>query len=276
MTKEPSEIIVAMDNSRHALSAANWGARIGHKTGAHVTLVHILEHRYLSTAFFAELSSALGAAPPDHTYENYQNFMEERGRNILSAGKTVCEAQGLQPTLSLVDGVIHEKLKSLAARADLLIVGRRGDHSQFGGHLLGGEGERAIRHADCSCLIVPEAFEPPRKLVIGVNSGEPAHSAASWAAVLSRVFPEILVDPVHAVPRGTTEDCTIQEVGTTVTQLVEGDPEAVLIDRCRLDPLATICAIGATGHTRTLRELLLGTISVHLIHKLRGPVLLAR
>ena len=64
-------------------------------------------------------------------------------------------------------------------------------------------------------------------------------------------------------------------MGPHTVEIIHGTPEKVLIDVCRDLPEKTLCLIGATGHTRTLKEIILGTVSLHLLHKLKGPVLLA-
>jgi nucleotide-binding universal stress UspA family protein len=79
-------------------------------------------------------------------------------------------------------------------------------------------------------------------------------------------------------PDGTSESESLdfESVGDSKVEIAAGDPEQVLVERCQEDPEKSLCLIGATGHTRTLKEIILGTTSFHLIHKLRGPVLLAR
>jgi nucleotide-binding universal stress UspA family protein len=160
------DIVVAMDNSPFSLTAVNWGANLAKTAGSRLTLVHVLEIHYLNSSMLADISSAIGVVPIEHAFENYKNALSERGKNIISAGEKICQTLGVSAESRIVHGIFHEEIKEITRDTNLLILGRRGDHSQFGRHLLGASGERAIRHVDCSCLIVPENYCPPEMVAV--------------------------------------------------------------------------------------------------------------
>ncbi len=279
MSADVKEIVVAMDNSRYSLSAAAWGAHLTLAFGGNLTLVHVLEVRHLNTAFFADLSSALGVSPVDHSYENYENAIEERGKNILMAGEQVARSLNVTPKTVLTRGVLHEEIKTITKEADLLILGRRGDHSGYGSHLFGAEGERAARHVDCSCLVVPENYAAMTRIVVGIHDSGPSRSAQRWTERIHASFPEAEVNPVHVIEladKNYHDRGMVERVGDQPVEVVTGNAEYVLVEKCRESAETTLCIIGATGHTRTLKEIILGTTSFHVLHKLTGPVLLAR
>ena len=269
-------IVVAMDGSRSALAAAAWGAHLAAPTGAELLLAHVIEVRLINAPFFADIGGVLGAAPYEHLLAGLDVAMEERGKNILGAGEQVCAAKGVRPQTCSERGVFAEVIQELCREASLLILGRRGESAGHGRHLLGSEGERAIRPVDCSCLAVPEAFAEPQRLVVGVNGTGPSRSAVLWAEYLREVFPGLTVRPVHVVENGTGEAIVPDTVAGVPVATEHGRPEDVIVSECSGEEVETLCLIGATGHSRTLKELILGSLSFHVLHKVRGAVLLAR
>jgi nucleotide-binding universal stress UspA family protein len=270
------QILVAMDSSQYALTAAEWGAHLAAAASAELVLAHVVEIRFLQGPLFVDLSGMSGAGPYEHVYENFRNALHERGRNILAAGHGVCEDRGVEAKTEIVQGVFSECIEELSQEANLLILGRRGDNFEHGLHLMGSDGERAVRQVDCSCLIVPREYTPPRRVVIGVEDSGPARSAARWAEYFHEVFPGLEMQPLHICDSPATDAFAATRVAGQPVECREGEPEEELIKACSEDAERTLCVIGATGHTRTLKEFILGTLSFHVLHKLSGPVLLAR
>ena len=67
-------------------------------SGAVLVLVHVVENRSVSKAFFAEFTSAIGVAPVEHAIETYKNALMERGKNIVvAAGEEICRSIGVRP-----------------------------------------------------------------------------------------------------------------------------------------------------------------------------------
>ena len=279
MEGQLKQVIVALDNSRFALVAVEWGAHLAKASEANLVLIHVLENRYFANAYFAEFTSAIGVAPVEHAVDNYKVALGERGKNILAAGEQICRAIGVTPECKVTEGIFYEVVLQYSSNTNLFILGRRGDHSNFGFHLLGAEGERAIRYANCSCLVVPDTYYQPEKLVVGIHQSGPSRSAIEWAQYFHTIYPRIPLKLVHVSnsrEKALSDHLKDTAIGQHQTEIIAGDPEKVLIDLCSENPEKTLCLIGATGHSRTLKELILGTVSSHLLHKLKGPVLLAR
>lgn len=276
MRNDLRKVVVGLDSSKHALAAAEWGARVASDSGAELTLIHVVEIRFLQGPLFVDISGLTGAGPYEHVYENFHTALHARARNILAAGEAICEQSGVQPQTKVVEGVFADAIEEETEDANLLVLGRRGDNADFGLHLMGTDGERAIRRVDCSCLVVPDRYVVPKTVVVGVDDSGPARSACAWAEYLHEVHPELTMTPLHVIKPDEHRDEMPETVGGVPVQRIEGEPERVLAEACGPGGVETLCVIGATGHTRTLRELILGTLPFHLLHKVDGPVLLAR
>jgi len=271
------QIVVAMDNSTFSLTAAHWGAHLAAAAPqAELVLVHVVDVRYIDGPWFADICGALGAAPYEHLVQNLTNALTERGANVLAMGKQIAAEHGIVPQTKLLKGLFVDVIREVTQEANLLVLGRRGDDYSTGSHLLGTAGERAIRQVGCSCLVVPESFREATTMVVGVNDSGPARAAMRWADYLRQIIPGLVVKPIHVrQPHERSDFADLQVAGAPVA-LLDGDPEALLAGECAADPERTLCVIGATGHARSFRELILGTLTFHLLHKVKSPVLIAR
>lgn len=270
------KIVVAMDSSAYALTAAHWGARLAARSGAELTLVHVLEVRLLNAPFFADLGGALGASPCEHLQDALDTAFAERAKNILAAGVQICTHAGVAARTQIVRGVFAEAIRSVAEDANLLILGRRGESAGHGSYLMGSDGERALRHVACSCLVVPEEFVEPRRLLVGIDDGGPARAASSWAGYLHELYPDWQLTPLHVAPKGTDPRFAELRVDGVPVKVVPGHPERTIVAECEQAPEQTLCVLGARGESRGLMELILGTLPFHVLHQTHGPVLLAR
>jgi nucleotide-binding universal stress UspA family protein len=276
MSGKINEIVVAMDGSAYSLTAARWGAELAKADGAELVFVHVVESRLMQSPLVMDISGMLGAAPLEQIASQLHEAMEERGRNVLAAGKELAADCGVSAKTRLLNGVCAEVICSACENANLLILGRRGEHAPHGRHLMGSDGERALRHVNCSVLVVPETYQAPQRIVTGVNDSGPARSAVAWTEYLHGAFPNLQICPVHVCEEANDQAFADTTVAGESVRCVPGDPEAELLRVCAEEPLTTLGVIGATGHTRTLKELILGTLSFHMLHRLQGPALLAR
>lgn len=264
-----------MDGSAFALSAAAWGAQLAAHSKVPLTLLHVLELRLVTAPLFADISGALGAAPFEHAADGLNAALNERGKNIISAGREICAGHGVEARSRMEPGVLAEVVREITHDDDLLVLGRRGESAGHGRHLLGTEGERAIRMADCSCLATPEKFRAPTQIITGANDSGPARSAMAWTEYFHEIFPDARLQPLHVTEEREDRSFEGETVAGHEVEIVHGDPEEVIVSAGAGED-ESLCLIGATGHTRTLKEIILGTLSFHVLHKTSGAVLLAR
>jgi nucleotide-binding universal stress UspA family protein len=146
-------VLVAVDESEHALAAAQWLRLLGVPATSQVTILHVVEPpgdrvpQLLSTTApkFREAAQAL------------IRVTKERGRQVLERVRKVVTHRGLTVHPVLVEGRPAEEIIRAAARthADLVILGSRG-MTGLKGAFLGSVSRRVARHAPCSVLVVKE------------------------------------------------------------------------------------------------------------------------
>jgi nucleotide-binding universal stress UspA family protein len=270
------QVLAAVDNSPYALCVARWGAQVAARSGAELVLLHVIEARLINAPLLADLSGALGASPAVNLVEDVTAALRERGRNTLAATTEVAAELGVTARAVLEVGVFSEVVSSLAKEANLLIMGRRGHDAEHGKYNLGGDAERVLRSVGCSCLVLPAVFQLPEVLLVGLHDSVQSRQAASWAEFMADIFVGVRVHAVHVREKEGLHDFNQEQVAGVPVTVVDGTPEGRLIAECNNDPARTLCLIGATGHKRTLREFLLGTVPLHILHQTRNAVLIAR
>jgi len=88
------------------------------------------------------------------------------------------------------------------------------------------------------------------------------------------LFADCAVKPLHIREKDNDDDYSGSQVAGAELELADGNPEEALVAACQDEKQLAI--IGVTGHSRSLRELLLGTLSFNVLHHVQGPALLAR
>lgn len=144
------KILLAVDDSDHALAAARW-FRALRVSAAEVTILHVVEPPgdgtsqllTLTTPKFREAAQAMIRAT------------KERGRQVVDRMKKIVAHRGLTVHPKLVEGHPAEEIIRAAQRthADLVILGSRG-MTGLKGAFLGSVSRKVARHAPCSVLVV--------------------------------------------------------------------------------------------------------------------------
>jgi nucleotide-binding universal stress UspA family protein len=144
-------VLLAVDESEHALAAARWLRALGVPATSQVTVLHVVAPpddcvpRLLTTTApkFREAAQTL------------IRVTKERGKQVLERVRKVVTHRGLTIHPVLVEGRPAEEIIRAAARthADLVILGSRG-MTGLKGAFLGSVSRKVARHAPCSVLVV--------------------------------------------------------------------------------------------------------------------------
>lgn len=143
-------ILLAVDESDHALAAARW-LRALRLSAAEVTILHVVgppgdgtsQLLTLTEPKFREAAQAM------------IRVTKERGRKVLERMRNLVAHRGLTAHPALVEGHPAEEIIRAVQRthADLVILGSRG-MTGLKGAFLGSVSRKVARHAPCSVLVV--------------------------------------------------------------------------------------------------------------------------
>lgn len=278
--------------SRHAVARA---ALIARDCGARLELLHVLE-----TGMLDQLRRLLGqgadAALPQ---------MQEDVRNALSLiARDFCEPLGISPGIHIASGDVLEKIadQADAKQADLLVMGARG--LGFMHHLLlGSTAERMLRKTLRSLLIVKQLpHESYQRVLIPVDFSEYALRSIRLARVIAPQADIILLHAFDTSMAGTLRYAGVDEGMIHEFQLegrqealrnlqrlaqdagldqdrhqriaLSGYPPACILEQ-EEEKDADLIIIGKHGRG-VGEELLLGSVTKHVLAESRGDVLVAR
>ncbi|HUJ10848.1 MAG TPA: universal stress protein [Verrucomicrobiae bacterium] len=276
-------ILLGTDGSPAAAVAADYAIWFAKQLGAHLHVLYITDIRLLEGPWMSDLSGAVGAQPYVALVPQIQQFQRDKAAMILAAADKRCRDAGVTCEAAHETGGLVQTMLDYERRADLVVLGQRGEHAQWSEGMLGSVVERMVRASIKPCLVTPGKFRAVKHMLIAydgsIESGKALHAGIDLAVTLHS---EVTVITVCQRESEETASKVLNE-GIQLAkdhglqphaQLVHGNPETEILNRCE-SAKATLIVMGAYGHTR-IRELILGSTTSHVLRKARVPVLLVR
>ncbi len=273
------QILVPTDGSAYASIGVAYCVELARQHGASLTGLHVIDIKLLEGPFLRDISASLGTAP----YVNYQNnislLLEERGKAALESFAERCEKAGVPFESQQVVGSVPHVLAEKSELADLLVMGRGGEHGEWLNGLLGSTTEAVVRHADCPVLVTGREQARLERILVAYDGSSHARNALQFATSMGEAWSvpfEVLMigdDGCEALMEEarTYLEAHALEIEYTV---LEGDPRDVIVDYSK-EHETDLIVMGAYGHSR-VRELLLGSTTQYVINHSPCPVLLVR
>ncbi len=279
-------LIALVDGSKYSVSVCHYAAWIAQRTGAGVKLYHVLGRRDGSET--KDLSGALSLGARSHLLEELSTLdaqrakiNQARGRAILEDAKAIVEADGVQVETRLRQGDLVETIADKEGKADLIVIGKRGEAADFATLHLGSNLERIVRASDKPVFIANREFRPLSKVLLAFDGGASSLKAVDYLS-RSAICADLPVTLVYAgadtpAIRKSLEDAIALLAGGNIKSnslVIDGRPEKVLgklIEEENYD----LVVMGAYGHSR-IRSLIIGSTTSEMIRTCKVPVLIMR
>ncbi|MBP0438712.1 universal stress protein [Tianweitania sediminis] len=283
-----TRILALIDGSSYAGSVCDHVVWIAGRTAVSIDLLHVIGRRDLSSEP-VDLSGNIGLGARTALLQELADLdaqkakvAQKRGRLLLDDAKTRLEAAGVQQVETrLRNGDLLETVQDLQPQADMIVIGKRGEGSDFAREHLGSNLERVVRSTQMPVVIVSRAFKPIQRVMIAFD-GEPTAFAAvervSRSEILRGVELKLLMvgESTDANQNKLTAAAsTLKAAGIeSAVALLPGEAETVIpqvLEREGHDLLV----MGAYRHSR-LRSLFLGSTTREVIQTCRVPVVVFR
>ncbi|MGK0177174.1 MAG: nucleotide-binding universal stress UspA family protein, partial [Lentimonas sp.] len=178
-------------------------------------------------------------------------------------------------------GRLSDSIESYEHDADLVVIGKRGNHADFATNHLGHNLERVVRSCVHPVLVTAPEFTNMKRFVLAFDGGDSSKKAVKYAAenpLLKGMECHLL-----SVGKSNTKletalneaEQTLISAGFDVTAKIhDGEPEnviATIVDKEQIDLLV----MGAYGHSQ-IRHLIVGSTTTAMIRIVKIPVLLFR
>ncbi len=273
-------ILVPTDGSPAAEVGVWFAAAFATKYGANVRGLHVVDVKLLEGPFLRDISASLGTAP----YVNYQGniamILEERGKAALESVDKICASAGVECRTELVTGLVVGSIVEQGELADLIILGRSGEHSEWLDGLVGSTTGGVVRRSTRPVLVTGRE-EPGHDLFVAAYDGS-AYSRAALhvAAEVTRDWGAKLT--VLVVGEGERPESWAREAESYLEphelkssyEVRPGDPSETIVayaEECNADMLI----MGAYGHTK-VRRLVVGSTTAYAMNHSPCPLLLTR
>jgi nucleotide-binding universal stress UspA family protein len=276
-------ILLCTDGSPAAGVAGDYAISLAKKLGARLHVLYITDIRLLEGPWMSDLSGAVGAQPYLGLVSQLQQFQRDKAAIILAAADKRCRDAHVACETAHETGSLVQVMLDYERRADLVVLGQRGEHAQWSGGMLGSSVERMVRASVKPCLVTPEKFQPVTHMLIAYDGSDESSKALRAGIALAPVLEAKVTIATVAALGG--EDAASEILGNAKQQALDGGVKAhgellhghaeVEILQVRETVGADLIVMGAYGHTR-IRELIVGSTTSHVMREATVPVLLVR
>jgi nucleotide-binding universal stress UspA family protein len=269
-------VLVATDGSEAAAAAERYGVSLAARLGARLVGLSVIEER-VTRGLRAE---GLGVAAPSG--DAIEAFLAARAeaacRRLTSAGREKGVECGGETTRGIADDAIVERGK----QADLLVLGRDGEHAGARTALIGSTVDGVLRKTSKPVVVVPQAAELSGPLLLAFDGSPGSRIAARLAVEIAGKLGEnihVFVDSKDKGRSAARFDEVRRLLGTPHVGVREaastlGRPDAKIVDAAR-EAAAGMIVMGAFGRSR-IHEYFLGSNSAAVVRSSPIAVLLAR
>lgn len=266
---ETGPVVVGVDGTASAARAVRWAAGLAGRRGVELRLAHAFD--------------LPGRTSGEQTGDvHIRELLRGSGKRWLAAARALAleTAPGLDVQVLGIDGDAVDLLVEQSATASLLVLGTRG-LGGVTGVLVGSTAVAVAGRARCPVVVACGSDEPPAggPVVVGVAAGHTSDEAVAFAFGFAATNGADLV-AVHsgpgAVPASVADvvdrwQAKYPDVRVTIATGV-GRPADALLAQARD---ARLVVVGTRGRG-TIRGLLLGSTSQHLLHHSPCPVAVVR
>ncbi|MBI4556528.1 MAG: universal stress protein [Candidatus Hydrogenedentes bacterium] len=272
-------ILVPTDGSSAAMIGVQYAAAAAKRYNATLHGLHVIDIKLLEGPFLRDISASLGTAP----YVNYQGnislILEERGKTALDSFKKTCSELEVTHEASLVTGIVIRSILEKSELADLIVMGRGGEHTEWLEGLVGSTTEAVVRRSTRPVLVTATPVPGGDRFMIAYDGSQHARNALQVAASVSvdwQAGLEVLCVGEKKAETHLDEARAYLEAHDVVVNYVlrSGDPSEAIVayaKECKADLLV----MGAYGHTK-VRELVVGSTTAYAMNRAPCPLLLAR
>ncbi len=270
-------ILVPTDGSEYASMGVRYAVALAKRYDATLQGLHVVDIKLLEGPFLRDISASLGTAP----YVNYQGnismILEERGAAALEAFKKACEAAGVACEAAQVTGIVPRSIVEQGDLADLIVMGRGGEHGEWLDGLVGSTTATVVRRSARPVLVTGVDTPGTRGCVVAYDGSTHARKALLAAATIGLDWKMpcnvLVVGDAKSEPliEEAKSYLAAHEVKATYT-LRPGDPSEEIVAFAK-ESEADLLIMGAYGHTK-VRELVVGSVTAYALNHAPCPLLL--
>ncbi|MFP4172229.1 MAG: universal stress protein [Candidatus Hydrogenedentota bacterium] len=272
-------ILVPTDGSHAAWLGVRYAIALASQHKAKLHGLHVVDVKLLEGPFLRDISASLGTSPYANYRGNLSMILEERGKAILQSFREACETAGVDCDTIQTAGIVAHTIVEQSELADLIVMGRAGEHDDWLDGLLGSATEAVARKALRPVLITGVNHPGGDRFLVAYDGSSHARAALQTAANMCHEWEARLhvlsvgMDYGERWLQEAQKYLEPHELDVEYT-VREGDPREVIVRHARAIE-ADLLILGAYGHSK-VRELLVGSTTAHALNHAPCPLLLVR
>jgi nucleotide-binding universal stress UspA family protein len=271
-----STILIASDGSEAAAAAERYAVTLAARVRARLIGVSVVEDR-LARGFKED---GLGVPPPPS--ESVASYLKSRAEASCRRLSELARREGVESQCETAQGIADDQIVERGQHADVVVLGRDGQHKEFRTGLIGSTVNGVIRKTGKSVLVVPEGAQLAGPILLAFDGSPGSRIAASIAVELANKLSE----PVHvfvdskdkgrAISRFDEVRSLVGALSVPVREISStlGRPDVKIIDSAR-EVRAGLIVMGAFGRNR-ITEYFLGSNSAAVVRTSPIAVLVTR
>ena len=281
-------ILACTDGSIYATSVYNHTAWAAAKMSASVHVLHMLNPHH-EDPVKADTSGSIGLGAKSALLAEIVELEAARakvarkhGEVILEDAATQLRAAGIQQIVAdQKHGRLSDSIDNYERDADLVVIGKRGNHADFAAGHIGHNLERVVRSCQHPVLVASREFSKMESFILAFDAGSSSKKAVQYAAN----NPLLQGMKCHLLSIGKGSDKlkaaldeaqrTLSDAGFDVSaEIRDGEPDKVIGEAVAEDHI-DLLVMGAYGHSH-IRHLIVGSTTTAMIRTVQIPVLLFR
>lgn len=278
-------ILICTDGSGYSHEACHYAAWLSRRMDAKIEVLYVTDLRQFEIPAVADFSGSLGIQPFEGMLAQLQEIEDIKSKFIEEQTVKFFEEAGVSERVSFFHetGLLVDVIADYAERADLVLMGKRGENVNFATEHLGSMLERVLRTLKKPCLVTNRTFKACESVVLAYDGGESCRKALDFLAD-HPLFKDLELHVVVCVEGHKETEATdhLKEVEEKLhkagylpkCQVLSGTVESAIagyVKHAGIDLLI----VGAYEHSR-IRELLIGSTTTELLRRCHVPVLCFR
>lgn len=278
-------ILICTDGSGYSNEACHYAAWLSRRMDAKIEVLYVTDLRQFEIPAVADFSGSLGIQPFEGMLAQLQEIEDIKSKFIEEQTVKLFEEAGVSERVSFFHetGLLVDVIADYAERADLVLMGKRGENVNFATEHLGSMLERVLRTLKKPCLVTNRTFKACESVVLAYDGGESCRKALDFLAD-HPLFKDLELHVVVCVEGHKETEATdhLKEVEEKLhkagylpkCQVLSGTVESAIADYVKHAGI-DLLIVGAYGHSR-IRELLIGSTTTELLRRCHVPVLCFR
>ncbi|NCD33379.1 MAG: universal stress protein [Spartobacteria bacterium] len=276
--------IVCTDGSAYADTAVEFAMELaGRMKAKSLKGIHVLNACILEAPMMGDSMGWLGVETYGVQVEQFREILHKKGEGIRDAFLKKTAPCRMEVKFDIVMGMPAHAIIDAGNDADWIVLGQKGEDAQWLGKMIGSTAERLTRYSTKPCIVTPEKCGPVTHVLAAYDGSDHARQALVKASEMAKeldlkITLITVIDAMkdeHAARINDEGAALVQSYGLTVDAHIETGIAEERILAAIKEYQCDVLFVGAYGHSR-IREMVLGSTTVHLIARSAIPVVLLK